>query len=507
MSNKMEWQHGYYADSGYTYDYHIETSPARLGWIAAVKGFRHISKKFRYLDLGCGQGLSVISMAALHPDSEFIGIDFMPEHIAHAKQLVKDTGLTNINFIEGDFIELTQSTQLLGEFDYVVAHGISTWVSPLVRDAMFELASKALKPGGMMYNSYNTYPGWLPMAPFQQLVIQLQSKYSGNNAIQIAQEKINSLQKLNSPIFETIPTLQSRLDKIKTLNQAYLVQEYNNAHWQPVYSNQMLNIAAKYKLELMSTASLPEIFEGCYPKPMWDFINSENDLILKEFYRDLVLAQNFRRDIYIKGGLRYWIAEASSVIDEQKFSPTQLMSIPIENECFNFKSGPINIEGNINVYKPILDNISEDGVSFAELLVRHPEHTRESLIEVVSLLIHGNWIGVMGDNDFDAAKKLNTTVAKAALQGAPYAYLCCPKIQTAFKFNQLDLIIFSLINQGFEKASLPAKLALHLKKINKKVTITNSIHDEEKQVESKLKIIINDFIEKKYDQLLKLGAI
>ncbi len=507
MINKTDWQHGYYADSGYTYDYHIETSPARLGWIAAVKGFRHASKKFRYLDLGCGQGLSVISMAALHPDSEFIGIDFMPEHIAHSKQLAKDACLTNIEFIEGDFIELSQKAHMLGEFDYVVAHGISTWVSPLVREAMFELASKALKPGGMMYNSYNTYPGWLPMAPFQQLVIQLQSKYNGSNAIEIAKEKINSIQKLNSPLFETIPTLQSRLDKIKTLNQAYLVQEYNNAHWQPVYSNQMLEIAAKHKLELLSTASLPEIFEGCYPKPMWDFINSENDLILKEFYRDLLLAQNFRRDIYIKGGLRYWSAEASSVVDDQKFSPSLLMSIPREGENFNFKSGPINIEGKINVYKPILDDIQEDGISFAELLVRHPKHTRESLIEVVSLLLHGNWIGVMGENNYDIAKKLNFTVADAALLGAPYAYLCCPKIQTAFKFNQLDLIICSLINQGVEQGHLGDKLAFHLKRLNKKIIITNSIHDQEKQIESKLNLIVRDFLEKKYEQLIKLGAI
>lgn len=145
----MDWKHGYYADSGYTYGYYPETSPLRLAWAALVQGHQMPTRGFRYLDAGCGQGLSLILMAAAHPDSEFVGIDFLPEHVAHAASLARRCGLANVRFIEGDFTELAPDAAALGPFDYVVCHGITTWVSPEVKRALFSLVGRALKPGGL----------------------------------------------------------------------------------------------------------------------------------------------------------------------------------------------------------------------------------------------------------------------------------------------------------------------------------------------------------------------
>ena len=95
----MDWKHGYYADAGYTYGFYPETSPARLQWAALIQGHALPRQRFRYLDAGCGQGLSVIFAAAAHPDSEFVGIDFLPEHIAHARRLAEAAGLDNVTFV------------------------------------------------------------------------------------------------------------------------------------------------------------------------------------------------------------------------------------------------------------------------------------------------------------------------------------------------------------------------------------------------------------------------
>lgn len=75
-------------------------------------------------------------MAENHPDKEFVGIDFMPEHVAHGW----------------------------------------AWVAPAVREALFKLAGSLPKPGGLIYDIYNTYPGWLPASRFQHLVMQLQQR-------------------------------------------------------------------------------------------------------------------------------------------------------------------------------------------------------------------------------------------------------------------------------------------------------------------------------------------
>jgi len=155
----MQWTHGYHAADGYTYGYFVEASPKRIAWAAALKGVCIESERFRYLDLGCGQGFGLIINAACHPESEFIGIDFMPDHIAHARSLAKAAGITNVRFYEIDFLDADKHLPELGEFDYVIAHGISSWISPMIRQAMIKLAASALKPAGIFYNSYNAMPG------------------------------------------------------------------------------------------------------------------------------------------------------------------------------------------------------------------------------------------------------------------------------------------------------------------------------------------------------------
>lgn len=127
---------------------------------------------------GLWPGLDLVIAAACHPHSEFVGIDFMPEHIAHARSLAQDCGLTNVSILEGDFLALSESPDTLGEFDFAVCHGIATWVAPVIRQALFKLVGRVLKPGGLFYNRYNTLPGWLPMLPFQQLVLLQQRTQS-----------------------------------------------------------------------------------------------------------------------------------------------------------------------------------------------------------------------------------------------------------------------------------------------------------------------------------------
>jgi SAM-dependent methyltransferase len=185
MSPSMDWKHGYFADNGYTFGYYREMAPCYLAWAALLQGVVAPTRNFRYVDLGCGQGLGLILQAACHPESEFVGVDFMPSHIAHARRLAQAGGISNVRFIEGDFTALQNDPSALvdatgapldGQTDYVVAHGIASWVSPSVRASLWALAGRLLKPGGLHYTSYNTEPGWLAAKPFQHLVMLRQGQ-------------------------------------------------------------------------------------------------------------------------------------------------------------------------------------------------------------------------------------------------------------------------------------------------------------------------------------------
>jgi len=503
----VDWTRGYYAEGGYTYGFYAETAPARLQWLALLQGFSAPSKNFRYLDLGCGQGLSLIHMAALHPDSEFVGIDFMPEHVAHGRQLAAAAALPNVSFIEGDFIELANDARSLGDFDYAVAHGISTWISPTVREAMFSLAGKALKPGGLMYNSYNVYPGWLPASPFQNLVLQLQSRYGGRQALQIAQKTMTDLNEAGSGLFKLLPSLESRLEGMQKQDVAYLLQEYNNHFWQPVYSSQMLTDAKAHKLEFMSSATLLEVFDGCYPKAVLSLIAAESDPILKETIRDLSLIQSFRRDVYIKGGVRIFEVDKVQAILDQRFIVTGLVNLPDTNKGFDFKGGSINRNGKIDVYKPLLEAFGEKGNSLREVIKNSKGLSLPAITESVSLLVHGGWLGFEGASNNASATALNRVTTSTILRGSPYRYLCCPKIETSFLVGELDLMCIGLMNEDKQSTELAERLlrAMKIKKMH-------FIHDDkpvndERQSRQRAVAFIKEFMKDRHPNYKRLGAV
>ena len=93
MTSDESWHRGYFADTGYTHGYFREMAPSYLAWAALMQGVAVPTRDFRYVDLGCGQGFGLILLAACHPDSQFIGVDFMPAHVAHARQLAREGGV------------------------------------------------------------------------------------------------------------------------------------------------------------------------------------------------------------------------------------------------------------------------------------------------------------------------------------------------------------------------------------------------------------------------------
>ncbi|SMP82910.1 Methyltransferase domain-containing protein, partial [Desulfonatronum zhilinae] len=165
-----EWSHGYNTAVGYTYQFYRETTPAWLDWAVRLKGFKGPDvKKFRYLELGCGQGVGLNLIASLYPDAEFVGVDFNPQHIAHASDLAKDAGLKNVTFAEADFLDLSGNWPY-GKFQFVVLHGIYSWITEDLRRAVCKCLDHALVAGGLAYVSYNAMPGWISALPLQKLL-------------------------------------------------------------------------------------------------------------------------------------------------------------------------------------------------------------------------------------------------------------------------------------------------------------------------------------------------
>ena len=137
---------------------HARTHPDSLATLARLLGMRPAPVEgCRVLELGCGPGSNLIPMAYSLPDSEFIGIDLAESQIAAGNQMVTALGLKNIHFRKMDIMDISAG---LGQFDYVIAHGVFSWVPPAVQEKILEICRINLAPQGVGFISYNTYPGW-----------------------------------------------------------------------------------------------------------------------------------------------------------------------------------------------------------------------------------------------------------------------------------------------------------------------------------------------------------
>jgi len=134
------------------------THPDRLAVIARLMGLNPApAERCRVLELGCAVGGNLAPMAYSLPHSRFLGIDNSARQVAEAQQTAAALGLENIAFQHLDILDVTPD---LGEFDYIIAHGIYSWVPVAVRNKILDIFRENLAPNGVAYVSYNTYPGW-----------------------------------------------------------------------------------------------------------------------------------------------------------------------------------------------------------------------------------------------------------------------------------------------------------------------------------------------------------
>ena len=136
---------------------HPATHPGRLATVATLAGHPAPQvERCSVLEVGCSDGSNLIPLAVSLPEARFVGCDLSPRALDVGRRTIAELGLTNIALVEGDLGALSP---MHGEFDFIVAHGVYSWVPPDVRDAMFALAEQRLAPNGVLYVSFNVLPG------------------------------------------------------------------------------------------------------------------------------------------------------------------------------------------------------------------------------------------------------------------------------------------------------------------------------------------------------------
>lgn len=136
---------------------HSGSHPARLSALACLYGrAAPPAWRCRVLEIGCGDGANLLSLAAAAPLSQFVGFDLAESAIAGGRAMAAAAGLGNLELSTMNILHVPDS---LGEFDYVIAHGLYAWVPAAVREALMQLIGRTLKADGLAFLSYVTLPG------------------------------------------------------------------------------------------------------------------------------------------------------------------------------------------------------------------------------------------------------------------------------------------------------------------------------------------------------------
>jgi SAM-dependent methyltransferase len=293
----------YVTDVAYVRGFEKNLSPARLRLCAALNGFRSPpADDFDYCELGCAQADTMIALAAAYPRARFVGVDLNPAHLTIARTTAMGGEVGNVRFVERDFEALVEDD--LPKSDYVVAHGVLSWVSPQKRRAVINVMSRTLHDGGLAYVSYNALPGWAAVEPLRQLIVSGAAIASGDSAerAKAGLDLARAFEAANAGYFEANPAARKMLATMATMSLSYVVHEYLHAHWVPMYFAQLAAEMAERGLYFVG--QLPAYLnyrDLAIPKSLEHLFHSVTDRIAFEGLKDFALDTYFRTDVFVKG--------------------------------------------------------------------------------------------------------------------------------------------------------------------------------------------------------------
>ena len=354
---------------------HVQTHPDRLATIAALFGMQTPPvERCRVLELGCGDGTNLIAMAYALPRSTFLGIDLATRPIAEGNRAITELGLPNVRLEERDISDFNAAP---GSFDYIIAHGVYSWVPATVRDRLLGICHESLSANGVAYVSYNAYPGCHLRDMTREMMLFHVRGYSAAKE-KIAQGrgllKFLAGSKKEPDLYHLI--LEKEFDKAAERTDAAFYHDDFGPISHPVYLHQFLAHAAQHSLQFLGDAMFNEMHPENYTPPVLAALQClDDDIIAREQYLDFLMCRRFRRTLLCHSEVPLdhkarpdVIAGFHAAADIQPVSPERDIQSPVIEE-FRAQRGA-SIQTNRSLDKAALSYLGKcwpRSVHFSEL--------------------------------------------------------------------------------------------------------------------------------------------
>ena len=289
------------------------TQPEVLDMMARLHGLRPTDpRRARVLEIGCASGANLLPLAARYPRAEFVGVDLSRVQLDEARRQAAAHELRNVDLRCADLRDVDASW---GTFDYVICHGVYSWVPADARDAILRICGSNLSEQGVAYVSYNTLPGW----HFRQTIRDMMMFSAGDAGT--TEQRVSRAKQWLKTIFNTMlnapvdqiqghaaayaAVLQAELQNLDKCDDSYVRHEFLAENNQPVYFVDFMRAAAAAGLQYVCDSQLSSMFlESRDPSLAQAMQQNLSGFVEREQYFDFVRNRAFRRSILCRANVK-----------------------------------------------------------------------------------------------------------------------------------------------------------------------------------------------------------
>ncbi len=318
----------------YETSYLAETDPQLLQARAFLFGLNAKDKnEAKILEIACGSGENLIELAKKYPQSKFLGFDEAEKPISKAIETAKYFGLKNIQFQQKTISDFSSSEN----FDYIIAHGVFSWVNENNRNKILEIVKNNLSENGVFYISYNIMPGF----SFSEVLRNM--LYFHSAEIEDNEEKLKHSHNLLNFISETLKfypennytkQFNDEYQKLKSQPDWYIFHEFLEKNNKAFYFYEFVNLIKNFDLQYLSEVSIASMNIENLPKFAYDVLSNVDDILRVEQYIDFILNRKFRASLLCKSKIQLNRNLQNINITDKKFYAKFTLPDALQNDKY-----------------------------------------------------------------------------------------------------------------------------------------------------------------------------
>lgn len=450
----QEWTQGYVTDVGYVHDYYPELGTQRVSFALLQRGW--ICPRIEQAcELGFGQGVSV-NLHAAAGSAHWHGNDFNPAQAALARELAAASGadacLSDESF--ADFC----ARKDLPDFDFIGMHGVWTWISDANRRLLVDFIGRRLKPGGVLYLSWNTLPGWAPFLPLRRLLLahKERSGAAGAGTPRHIDSALGFCERLleTAPAFlQRNPSAVERLQALRKQHGSYLAHEFFNRDWQPMDFTELSQWLAPARLTYACAANIiDEIPDLNQTMEQQRLLAGLDDAVLRQTVGDLMCNRFFRREYWLRGAR----VQGAQARRHAILGLEVVLVTPAADVSFRIEAGIGQVRLPERIFAPVLQELADRQIHSLEELeagLQPAGILLEQLLEAVAVLhalghlaLVQNPAGVAGARL--RCRRLNDHLLRGAVDGSEIGHLASPLTGGGIAVNRFQQLFLLARQQG-----------------------------------------------------------